>query len=162
MNCRSCKKKLKNTFLDLGSAPPSNSYLTKKHLSSPEKFYPLKTMICDNCWLLQTVDYLNSNIFFNESYAYLSSTSDSWLKHTADYTEKIISLLNLSEKSFVTEIASNDGYLLKNFVKRKIPCIGIEPTSSTAKLAKKGVPVIEQFFTRSLGKSLAKKERNRI
>jgi hypothetical protein len=154
MNCRHCGVFLKNIFLDLGYLPPSNAYLTKKNLHQSETYYPLKVLVCDQCWLVQTEDYINAQELFTSQYAYFSSTSSSWLIHAKNYANKIIKELNLNSKSHVIEIASNDGYLLKNFVAAKISCLGIEPTASTAYAAEKiGIPVLRKFF----GKSLAQK-----
>ena len=156
MNCRHCGVTLKHTFLDLGFAPPSNAYLSAEDLTKPETYLPLKTKVCDNCWLVQTEDYASAEELFDSKYAYFSSTSESWLKHAEQYSEKISSELNLTKKSLVIEIASNDGYLLRNFIARNIPCIGIEPTDSTADESEKiGIPVIREFFGESLGKQLA-------
>lgn len=161
MNCRHCKKKLTNEVIDLGFAPPSNAYLQKKHLLSHEKYYPLKIYVCDSCWLVQTLDFNKPKEFFNETYAYFSSTSRYWLEHARTYSLKIKKILKLNNLSNVIEIASNDGYLLKNFVKMNIPCIGIEPTSNTAKFSKRyGIKVIEKFFTKSLAQSLKNKNLN--
>jgi hypothetical protein len=156
MNCRHCEAPLKHTFLDLGFAPPSNAYLTSSDLTRPEKYFPLKVMICDQCWLAQTEDYAQADELFDSEYAYFSSTSTGWLVHASVYAEKIINRLNLSKDSFVIEVASNDGYLLKNFVANKIPCLGIEPTASTAAAAEAiGIPVLQEFFGERLGLDLA-------
>ena len=156
MNCRHCQKILTHTFLDLGFAPPSNAYLTKEELSKPEKYYPLKVLVCEHCWLVQTEDYAEANELFSPDYAYFSSTSSSWLNHAARYTDKMTETLGLNKESMVIEVASNDGYLLKNFVKAGIPCLGIEPTASTAASAEKqGVPVLREFFGEALANQLA-------
>jgi SAM-dependent methyltransferase len=156
MICRHCKKNLNHTFLDLGYAPPSNSYLSKADLKKPELYYPLKTHVCDECWLVQTEDYIDAEKLFISEYAYVSSTSSSWLEHAKNYSYEMIEKLKLNKNSYVIEIASNDGYLLKNFVKEKIPCLGIEPTTNTAVQAKKiGIPVLCEFFGESLAKKLS-------
>ena len=156
MICRHCKKNLNHTFLDLGYAPPSNSYLSKADLKKPELYYPLKTHVCDECWLVQTEDYIDAEKLFISEYAYVSSTSSSWLEHAKNYSYEMIEKLKLNRNSYVIEIASNDGYLLKNFVKEKIPCLGIEPTTNTAVQAKKiGIPVLCEFFGESLAKKLS-------
>ena len=156
MNCRHCAKPLEHTFLDLGFAPPSNAYLSQDDLARPEKYYPLKVKVCDECWLVQTEDYAQADELFNSDYAYFSSTSTGWLAHATDYAEKIIAELRLSQNSLVIEVASNDGYMLKNFVAAGIPCLGIEPTASTAAAAEKiGVPVMRKFFGEQLGRQLA-------
>ena len=113
MKCRHCKTKLEHYFLDLGMAPPSNAYLDKEKLKKPELYFPLKVKVCDKCWLVQTEDYTDADKLFDSEYAYFSSTSKSFLDHAADYVEKIVKVLNLNSNSFVVEIASNDGYLLK-------------------------------------------------
>jgi SAM-dependent methyltransferase len=149
-----------HTFLDLGYAPPSNAYLTEDQLSLPEKYYPLKIMICEECWLAQTKDYAQADELFSADYAYFSSTSTSWLHHAMAYCKKITAKLNLSNESFVIEVASNDGYLLKNFVEAGIPCLGIEPTASTAEAAEKlGIPVLREFFGVQVAKKLTTENR---
>ena len=155
MDCRHCRTPLKHTFLDLGCAPPSNAYLSKDDLSRPEVYLPLKIKVCNQCWLVQTEDYAESDSLFTSEYAYFSSASSSWLSHSKDYSDKIIKECSLNEKSFVIEVASNDGYLLKNFIEKNIPCLGIEPTKSTADAAEKlNIPVIRKFFGEILGKNL--------
>jgi hypothetical protein len=156
MNCRHCQTSLKYTFLDLGCAPPSNAYLSEEDLNRPEVYLPLKIKVCDKCWLVQTEDYVNSKSLFKSDYAYFSSTSSSFLLHSKNYSNKIIKELNLNKTSYVIEVASNDGYLLKNFIEKKIPCLGIEPTKSTADAAEKlNIPIIREFFCETLGKQLA-------
>ncbi len=156
MKCRHCAAPLAHTFLDLGFAPPSNAYLTANDLTRPEKYYPLKIMVCDQCWLVQTEAYTQADDLFNADYAYFSSTSTGWLAHAALYAESITRKLRLSRESLVIEIASNDGYLLKNFVATGIPCLGIEPTASTATAAETlGISVVREFFTEQLGARLA-------
>ena len=156
MNCRHCKTSLTETFLNLGFAPPSNAYLTAADLSKPEKCFPLKIMVCNSCWLVQTEDYAAADELFDANYAYFSSTSSSWLAHAKTYSQKLTKELELNKNSFVIEVASNDGYLLKNFVASGIPCLGIEPTDSTAAAAEQlGVPVLREFFGEKLGKQLA-------
>ena len=156
MKCRNCKKVLKHTFLDLGYAPPSNAYLSSDDLSKPEIYYPLNIKVCDNCWLVQTEDYAEANSLFTPNYAYFSSTSKSFLEHSRIYSNNMVDRLKLNNDSFVIEVASNDGYLLKNFVNLGVPCLGIEPTDSTADASEKiGVPVLREFFGENLGIKLA-------
>ena len=155
MKCRHCGTPLTNTFLDLGHAPPSNAYLTSEDLSRPETYYPLKIKVCDQCWLVQTEDYAEAEALFTSEYAYFSSTSSGWLTHAEQYVKKMIKDLSLRDTSLVIEVASNDGYLLKNFVKAGISCLGIEPTASTAVAAEQlGIPVLQEFFGEALGKRL--------
>lgn len=156
MKCRHCNTPLTHTFLDLGFAPPSNAYLSKEDLTRPEVYYPLNIKVCDECWLVQTEDYAQADEFFSHDYAYFSSTSSSWLAHARNYTEEITKRIGLNSNSLVIEVASNDGYLLKNFVEFGIPCLGIEPTDSTAEVAVKlGIPVLREFFGENVGKRLA-------
>jgi len=156
MKCRHCGTPLEHTFLDLGFAPPSNAYLTTDDLTHPEKYFPLKTKVCDQCWLVQTEDYAQPDELFSPDYAYFSSTSTTCLEHATHYFEKMTQQLRLSKDSMVIEVASNDGYLLKNFVAAGIPCLGIEPTDSTAEAAEKlGIPVLREFFGEQLGQQLA-------
>jgi SAM-dependent methyltransferase len=153
--CRHCKIPLVHKFLDLGFAPPSNAYLSEEDLSKPELTFPLKLYVCDTCWLVQTQDFSNADALFTKNYAYFSSTSTSWLAHAKQYSDAITTKLGLNSQSHVVELASNDGYLLKNFVQAGIPCLGIEPTASTATAARKlGIPTLEEFFGTSLAKTL--------
>lgn len=156
MKCRHCHSELEHVFLDLGYAPPSNAYLSEHQLRAPETAFPLKLYVCDECWLVQTEDYAEADELFSRDYAYFSSTSQSWLQHAARYTEMITQRLGLSKSSFVIEVASNDGYLLKNFVAAGIPCLGVEPTDSTADASEKiGVPVLRDFFRVATANALA-------
>jgi SAM-dependent methyltransferase len=156
MKCRHCQAELALPLVDLGSAPPSNAYLTQETLRVPEKYYPLRVLVCTQCWLAQTEDYAEAEELFSADYAYFSSTSSGWLAHASRYAEMIIQRLNLNSRSRVIEVASNDGYLLKNFVAAGIPCLGIEPTASTAAVAEAlGIPVMREFFGERLGKQLA-------
>jgi SAM-dependent methyltransferase len=138
--------------MDLGFAPPSNAYLTEEDLAKPEKYYPLKIKVCDQCWLVQTDEHAQADELFGPEYAYFSSTSSGWLAHAKSYAEHITRKLGLDDQSLVIEVASNDGYLLKNFIAAGIPCLGIEPTDSTAEVAVKlGIPVLREFFCADLG-----------
>ena len=148
MKCRHCASDLQITFVNLGSSPPSNSYLTKKTINKPEKWYPLKVMVCDNCWLVQTEDFVGVGEMFSKDYAYFSSFSSTWLEHAKNYVEKVTSRFKLTSESIVAEIAANDGYLLQYVQDKNIPCYGIEPTHSTAQAARdKGIEIIEEFFS---------------
>jgi cyclopropane fatty-acyl-phospholipid synthase-like methyltransferase len=157
VKCRHCASVVNLPFLDLGFAPPSNAYLTELDLLSPEKYYALKVMVCSHCMLVQTQDFTRAEDLFRPDYAYFSSTSTGWLDHAQKFAEEIIDRLKLNASSNVIEVASNDGYLLKNFVSAGIPCLGIEPTASTAETAEKlGIPVIREFFVEKLGQKLAR------
>lgn len=121
MNCRHCNTPLQHVFLDLGFAPPSNAYLSRDQLKQPELYLPLKLFVCDQCWLVQTEDHTQADDLFRDDYAYYSSTSISWLEHAARYTASVTERLGLDASSFVIEVASNDGYLLRNFLPLGIP-----------------------------------------
>lgn len=156
MKCRHCLTELEHIFLDLGYAPPSNAYLSIEALRAPEVTYPLKLYVCDQCWLVQTEDYTEADELFTIDYPYFSSVSQGWLQHAARYAEEISKRLGLTKDSFVLEVASNDGYLLKNFVAQKVPCLGVEPTDSTADAAERvGVPVLREFFGAATATALA-------
>lgn len=143
-------------FVDLGFAPPSNAYVSAAALSKAEMTLPLRVRVCHVCWLVQTEDYAQADTFFNEDYAYFSSASQSWLAHASAYAQSMTSKLKLNAQSHVVELASNDGYLLKNFVAQAIPCLGIEPTESTANAARAlGIPVLGEFFGQALAQRLA-------
>jgi len=157
MNCRNCGKELSRKFLDLGKAPPCNDYVAREKSGHPEVFYPLQVVVCEYCWLVQTTQDTSSELLFRSDYAYFSSTSKSWLEHAYEYTARIQALLALDSTSFVVEVASNDGYLLRNFVNSGIPCLGIEPTASTAAVARTyGVETVEEFFGQESAKRLAR------
>jgi hypothetical protein len=157
MNCRHCKTKLTLPLIDLGSAPPSNAYLTEQTLHAPEKWYPLRIMVCNKCWLVQTEDFAQADELFDEEYAYFSSFSTSWLQHALRYVMDMIERFDLNKESHVIEVAANDGYLLQYVKSNNIPCTGIEPTSSTATAARaKGIPIIEDFFGVNLAKEMVK------
>ena len=156
MNCRHCRAPLEHDFLDLGFAPPSNAYLDANDLSQPELYYPLKLRVCTVCWLVQTEDCARAGDLFSHDYAYFSSVSISWLDHAARYAEMIRGRLGLGNKSFVIEVAANDGYLLRNFVAAGIPCLGIEPTAGTAAAAESlGIPILREFFGKAMAERLA-------
>jgi SAM-dependent methyltransferase len=156
MKCRHCQESVSLRMLDLGFAPPSNAYRTVCDLDGPETTYPLRIFVCGNCRLVQTQDFAEASKLFSSDYAYFSSTSSTWTAHASAYTQMIIKRLSLDQESRVVEIASNDGYLLRNFVAAGIPCLGIEPTASTAAAAREvGVPVLEAFFDQALGQELA-------
>jgi SAM-dependent methyltransferase len=156
MKCRHCQATVSLPLVNLGYAPPSNAYRTEADLQAPEQTFPLRVWVCEQCWLVQTEDYTGVDELFSPDYAYFSSTSTSWLAHASQYVNTIIQRLKLTQDSFVIEVASNDGYLLKNFVAAGIPCLGIEPTDSTAVAAEQlGIPVLREFFSEFLGQKLA-------
>lgn len=155
MKCRHCQSDLRLPLINLGSAPPSNAYLTSVTLRRPEKWFPLKVLVCENCWLVQAEAYSRAAELFNDEYAYYSSFSTQWLAHAKTYVTAMAKRFNLSRQSQVVEIACNDGYLLQFVQELKIPCLGVEPTKGTAAAARsKGITVIEEFFGASLAKKL--------
>jgi SAM-dependent methyltransferase len=158
MKCRFCAHEVNNEFVDLVNSPPSNSYLTTVQLNEPEVFYPLRVMVCGNCFLVQVDEYYKSSEIFSSDYAYFSSFSSSWLAHAKRYTDMMTARFGLNGKSQVIEIASNDGYLLQYFREKGIPVLGIEPTANTAAAAKqKGIESIIDFFGMKLAGELVKK-----
>ena len=155
MNCRHCQAPLKHSFLDLGTAPPSNAYLSVEQLSEPELYYPLRVMVCDQCWLVQTEDFAQADQLFDAEYAYFSGFSSSWLAHSERYVKDMVERFSLDETSHVVEVAANDGYLLQYVKARGVPCTGVEPTASTAAVAReKGIETIEEFFGVALAQSM--------
>ncbi|MCG6142105.1 class I SAM-dependent methyltransferase [Leptospira mtsangambouensis] len=158
MKCRHCESNLTLTLIDLGTSPPSNAYLTETKLHEPEKWFPLRVLVCENCWLVQTEDFASANELFDSEYAYFSGYSSSWLEHSKNYVTQMISRFNLNKESHVVEIAANDGYLLQFVKAHDIPCTGIEPTTSTANAARqKGIDIVEDFFGVRLAEELVKK-----
>ncbi|MBS1732668.1 MAG: methyltransferase domain-containing protein [Bacteroidetes bacterium] len=158
MNCRFCKRELKDVFIDLVNSPASNSFLTKEELNAPEVFYPLKVYTCSGCFLVQVDEYKKSDAIFDNNYVYFSSYSKSWLAHAKKYTGMMVDRFNLSDSSQVIEVASNDGYLLQYFQERKIPVLGIEPTANTAEVAReKGIETVVDFFGVNLATKLVEK-----
>jgi 2-polyprenyl-3-methyl-5-hydroxy-6-metoxy-1,4-benzoquinol methylase len=156
MSCRHCSAKLSLELIDLGSTPPSNAYLTPEMLLAPEKYFPLRIMVCEKCWLVQTLDFTQADELFSSEYAYFSSFSTTWLQHAERYVADMVERFRLGPASHVVEIASNDGYLLQYVKARGIPCTGIEPTASTARAARdKGIDTIGTFFGTDVGARLA-------
>jgi len=156
MNCRHCQSPIRLPLIDLGSAPPSNAYLTHVTLRRPEKWFPLKVVVCESCWLVQAEAYSRAAELFNEEYAYFSSFSSQWLRHAENYVREMSERFGLGGESFVVEVASNDGYLLQYVKDRGIRCLGIEPTASTAAASRiKGIDTIEEFFGVELAARLA-------
>ena len=157
LQCRFCKTELKYSFCDLGKMPLSNAYLFPSDLHKKENYYPLHVFVCEKCMLVQLPEHESPENIFSD-YAYFSSYSDSWLEHSEKYVEGITKKRNLNINSFVVEIASNDGYLLQFFKKKKVPCLGIEPAENVAKVAiAKNIPTITQFFGKACASNLVEK-----
>ena len=153
--CRFCQAPLQHTFVDLGMSPLCESLITEEQLNLVETFYPLHVFVCGECFLVQLLEYVTPQDIYGE-YAYFSSYSDSWLEHARRYVEMVIARFNLSARSHVVELASNDGYLLRNFVARGIPVLGIEPAANIAAVAvEKGIPTMVKFFGVATAQALA-------
>jgi SAM-dependent methyltransferase len=153
--CRFCGAPLRAVFADLGSSPLANSYLPPERAESMEPFYPLRALVCDNCFLVQLEEFETPERIFSD-YAYFSSYSSSWLEHCRRNCEQMVERLGLGDGSQVVEIASNDGYLLQFFQERQIPVLGIEPAANVAEVAlQKGIPTLVEFFGRETARSLA-------
>jgi hypothetical protein len=159
-SCRFCQAPLTTSFVDLGMSPLSNAFIKPERLSAMEKFYPLHAFVCEKCFLVQLEEFESPDQIFSD-YVYFSSYSTSWLDHARRYCEQIIKKVGITKTSFVVEVASNDGYLLKNFVEREIPCLGIEPAANVSKVAiEQGVPTRSVFFGESTARQLVKEERH--
>ena len=145
-HCRFCFAPLRHTVVDLGMSPLCESYLPTDRLNQMEPYYPLHVKVCEECYLVQLDEYVSREDIFSE-YAYFSSYSSTWLKHASDYVDMISSRLKLGSQNLVVELASNDGYLLQYFLRKRIPVFGIEPAANVAKAGEeKGVPSLVKFF----------------
>jgi SAM-dependent methyltransferase len=157
MTCRHCGADVKLLLIDLGSAPPSNALLTEAGLRGPEVWLPLRVLVCQRCWLVQTEDVAPADQLFSADYTYFSAFSSGWLAHSERYVSDMVSRFALNADSHVVEVAANDGYLLQYVKARGIPCTGIEPTASTAAAAReRGIPIVEAFFGVELAEELAR------
>ncbi|MGF6091348.1 methyltransferase domain-containing protein [Pseudomonas sp. 18173] len=155
MNCRGCAAALTLPLIDLGTSPPSNAYVRVDQLEQAEQWVPLKVAVCQQCWLVQTEDYTSADSLFDAEYAYFSSFSSTWLAHAERYVAEMVERFGLSADSRVVEVAANDGYLLQYVAGRGIPCLGVEPTRSTAQAAReKGLEIRELFFGRDTAAQL--------
>ena len=158
MRCKFCNTAISDATFDLGNTAISNALIEEANLNSVEETFPLILYTCSKCFLVQIEDQVASNRIFTEEYVYFSSLSKFWLQHAKKFCEDIKNYLSLDSKSFVIEIASNDGYLLRNIVEVGINCLGIEPTKSTADTAlSNGVPTLIEFFNLDLAKQLKQK-----
>ena len=153
--CRLCGAELTRTFVDLGMSPLCESYVPAERLDEPEVFYPLHVRLCTSCLLIQLPAYVPGEDIFTD-YAYFSSYSDSWVAHARRYAEAMIDRLALTPASQVTEVASNDGYLLQHFLARGIPVLGVEPAANVAEAARaRGIPTKVEFLTPETGSMIA-------
>jgi SAM-dependent methyltransferase len=155
--CRLCGAELKETFVDLGSSPPCETYLTAGQVDQPEVFYPLHVRICSECLLVQLPAYVDNHEIFSD-YAYFSSYSDSWVAHAGRFVDEMVEQLALGPASLVVEVASNDGYLLQHAVRRGIPVLGIEPAANIADVAReKGIRTEVVFLGGKTGVEIAER-----
>jgi SAM-dependent methyltransferase len=154
-SCLGCGAPLHRTVVDLGSTPLANSYVAADRVDEPEATYPLHVRVCDECLLVQVEDTVPREALFSD-YAYFSSFSDSWLRHAAAFVDSAVERLGLGPDSHVIEVASNDGYLLRNVVDRGIPCLGIEPAANIAEASRAlGIETLVEFFGTDLARELA-------
>lgn len=156
MKCRFCRTPLHDVFLDLGSAPPSNAFLSAHGLNAPETYFPLRLHTCTECHLVQVDEVQKHDALFSGDYVYFSSYSRTWLQHAERYVARAVERLGLNAQSLVTEVASNDGYLLQYVKARGIPCVGIEPTAGTAMAARAhDIETLEHFFGERFARDFA-------
>jgi SAM-dependent methyltransferase len=153
--CRLCGAELNDTFVDLGMQPLCESYVPASLVDAPETFYPLHVRLCGSCLLVQLPEYVSGEAIFSH-YAYFSSYSESWVAHAKKYADDMIGSLALSAKSLVTEVASNDGYLLQHFKALGVPTLGIEPAANVAEAAQsQGIRTVVQFLGAQTGREIA-------
>src|SRR5262249_5545936 len=146
IGCRFCGNELRYSFVDLGMSPLAESWLNPSQLNQMEPFYPLHVYVCEHCFLVQLEEFESPEHIFSD-YAYFSSYSESWLEHAKSYVDMAIDRFGLNGRSQVIEIASNDGYLLRNFLGKGIKVLGVEPAANVAKVAaEKGIPTLVKFF----------------
>ena len=145
--CRFCRAELKHTFIDLGMTPVSNAFIEPEQLNAMERFYPLHAYVCDRCFLVQLEEFESPQQIFGDEYLYLSSYSESWLRHASQYAQQMTERFGFDFRSQIIEIASNDGYLLQYFKQKGIPVLGIEPAKNVAEIANgKGIQTLAKFF----------------
>lgn len=155
MNCRHCGVRLNLQLLDLGHAPPSNAFLTTDALRGPETWFPLRVVVCQSCWLVQTQTHCAGGVLFGDDYVYFSGYSSSWLAHAKAYVSAMVERFALGADHMVVEVAANDGYLLQYVRQAGIPCYGVEPTGGTAAAARgKGIEIVQEFFGVALARQL--------
>ena len=153
--CRLCGTNLTHTFVDLGMSPLCESYVPEGRLDEPETFYPLHVRVCSSCLLVQLPAYVPGEDIFSD-YAYFSSYSDSWVEHAKRYADSMVEQVGLTSLSLVTEVASNDGYLLQHFVAKGIPVLGVEPAANVAEAARsRGVRTVVEFLGPEAGSKIA-------
>jgi SAM-dependent methyltransferase len=152
--CRSCGSPFQDTFANLGMAPLANALIAPDNAGFMEPFYPLRVFVCRQCFLVQVDASIAPELIFSH-YLYFSSISNTWLNHCAEYVEQIVPRLGLGTHSYVVEVASNDGHLLKEFQKKSIPVLGVEPAINVSRVAlADGVPTKVAFFGRAVAEQM--------
>jgi SAM-dependent methyltransferase len=152
--CRLCAAPLEHVVADLGMSPLANSYIAPDAINSMEPTYPLRVLVCAQCWLVQVEEYETPEEIFTD-YAYFSSYSTSWLAHSERYANAMVQRLGLDSDSLVVELASNDGYLLQYFDARGVPVLGVEPAANVARVAiQQRIPTLVEFFGEDLARAL--------
>jgi hypothetical protein len=158
--CRSCRRGRLLGVLDFGLMPLADGLLTKMQLAAPEPYYPLELVFCPDCTLVQIIETVPPRVLFGEDYLYYSSFSDALLAHSRENAMNLIASRKLNAGSLVVEIASNDGYMLRNFLDRGIPVLGIDPAPGPARAARQiGIPTLEEFFGLDLARRLRDEEK---
>jgi len=153
--CRSCGSASLMPFLSLGEMPLTAAFVREDQLGEPEARYPLTVAFCADCALAQTLETVSPEIIFGRDYPYYSSFSDALLSHSRENALSLIEARGLSSDSLVVELASNDGYLLRNFVEMGVPVLGIDPADGPAQAAEAaGVPTLRKFFGAGLAQRL--------
>ena len=153
--CKGCGTAGLHPVLDLGNMPPSDRLLSKEQLSRPERKFPLELAFCPHCTLVQILETVPPDFLFGEEYLYFSSFSPAWLNHSRANALDLIERRKLTAGSLVVELASNDGYLLKNFVEKGVPVLGIDPAPKQAEAARAiGVPTLNEFFGEKIARQL--------
>ncbi len=153
--CRFCGIVLTEQFVDLGLSPLCQTQITPSQSNIGEVFYPLRVLVCNDCFLVQLDEYVKPDVIFSEDYPYYSSYSDSWVQHARSYVDHVKTDFGIGTESFVVEIASNDGYLLQHFVNDGIPCLGVEPAEGVAQAARdKGINTLTRFFGAQTAKAV--------
>jgi SAM-dependent methyltransferase len=154
--CRSCSSTDLAVFLDLGAQPIANALVEERDLGEPEPRFPLELAFCHACGLVQVTETIPPDVLFGRDYPYFSSFSPALLEHSREHVSRILQERSLGPRSLVVEIASNDGYLLKNFVDAGVPVLGIDPAAGpVASARKRGVPTVQAFFGAALARELA-------
>ena len=145
--CRSCDSSSLRHVMSLGNVPLADAFLSQAALSQPEARYPLNLTFCDDCSLIQIRETVAPDVLFGSDYPYFASFSPAWLEHCRVNAEELIAARDLGSDSLVVEVASNDGYMLRNFHDRGIPTLGIDPVPGPAAAAEKlGIPTMREFF----------------